>query len=205
MKFLNDKDRRTIREAIQRAEATTSGEIVTVIARSSDDYGAIALLWAALIALFSLGPIAAVFPQLAGTYDYLIQLALFVALALLFMWEPVKMKLVPAEIQSTRARRNAYVQFWSQGVNRTRDGTGVLIFVSVAERYVEIIADHGIYARLPQTEWQGIVDRFVRQVNDGQIAEGFVATIDACGKQLSQHFPRAVDDANELRDHLIEI
>ena len=45
-------------------------------------------------------------------------------------------------------------QFVSRGIARKKDRTGILIFVSLAERYARIIADDGIAARVPQSEWQ---------------------------------------------------
>jgi hypothetical protein len=65
-----------------------------------------------------------------------------------------------------------------------------LIFVSLAERYARIIADEGISARVPQSEWQAAVDARVAQMLHGRIAYGFITAIDVCGSKLEEHFPR---------------
>ena len=90
-------------------------------------------------------------------------------------------------------------------MNRTRGRTGILLFVSVAERYVEILAARGIDEKVPPGTWKEIVAAFTRQVRRGKIADGFVGALTACGAVLISHFPRAADDRNELPDVLIEL
>ena len=72
----------------------------------------------------------------------------------------------------------------------TKERTGILIFVSLAERYARIIADDGIAARVPQSHWQGAVDALVAHMREGRIADGFVAAIDDLRRELATHFPR---------------
>ena len=81
----------------------------------------------------------------------------------------------------------------------------MLIFVSVAEHYVEIIADQGIDALVPPGTWDRAVAEFVEQVRAGRIGEGFLAAIAAVGERLAEHFPRAAGDIDELPNRLIEI
>ncbi len=80
-----------------------------------------------------------------------------------------------------------------------------MLFVSVAERYVEIIADAGIDAKVADDAWGGIVEGFVAEVKAGRIADGFISAIEGCGILLAEHFPRAADDVDELPNHLFEI
>ena len=65
----------------------------------------------------------------------------------------------------------------------------MLIFVSLAERYARIVADDGIAARVPQSQWQGAVDALVAHMREGRIADGFVAAIERCGAVLAEPFP----------------
>jgi putative membrane protein len=205
MTFLSDDDKRRLRQRIEAAERRTRGELVTVIARESDPYPYIPLLWASLVAL-SLPPIVlatGLWVDLATVS--LIQLAVFLALALLFRWRPLKMRLVPRATKLRRAARTAREQFLTQGVHNTSDRSGVLIFVSVAEHYVEILADQAINAKVAQAEWDGIIAAFVQAVKEGEVAAGFEQAVDSCGGLLAQHFPAAPGERNELPDHLIEI
>lgn len=205
MAFLSDDEKRRLRQRIEAAERQTRGELVTVIARESDPYPYIPLLWASLVAL-SLPPIvvaAGLWVDLATVS--LIQLAVFLALALLFRWRPVKMRLIPKATKLRRATRGAREQFLAQGVHNTTDRCGVLLYVSVGEHYVEILADRAINAKVPQAEWDAIVERFVASVKRGEVAAGFEQAVDACGTLLAKHFPAAPGERNELPDHLIEL
>ena len=89
-----------------------------------------------------------------------------------------------------------------QNLHHTQDGTGMLIFVSEAERYVEILVDRGSSSRLGDDTWQGIVSSFTEQVKRGQTLQGFLACIEACGEHLTRHVP-ATHERNELPNRLI--
>ena len=92
-----------------------------------------------------------------------------------------------------------------RGIARKKDRSGILIFVSLAERYARIIADDGIAARVPQAEWQAAVDALVAHMRDGRIADGFVTAIDLCGDKLAAHFPRTGGSGDELPDRIYVI
>ena len=76
--------------------------------------------------------------------------------------------------------------------------TGVLLFVSAAEHYVEIIADKGINDVVADDAWQDIVQNFVQHVKQQQVTDGFLTAIAACGELLADHFPATDKDINEL-------
>lgn len=205
MAFLSDADKQRLAQAVARAEAGTSGEFVTVIAAAADDYLYAPLLWAALAALALPGLVTVSGIAILIEHQYLIQIVAFFALALLFQWRPLKMRLLPRRLKYARAHRLAQEQFYVQGLRLTRERTGVLLFVSVAEHYVEIIADRGIDSVVPAGTWDDVVARFVEQIKSGQVAEGFVGAVEACGALLAEHFPARDDNRNELPDRLIEI
>jgi putative membrane protein len=81
----------------------------------------------------------------------------------------------------------------------------VLIFVSLAERYAEIVADTQIDARVPENYWQATVDALTADIGAGRLVEGLVAAVTASGEQLAAHFPRRAGDRNELADKVVEI
>lgn len=89
-----------------------------------------------------------------------------------------------------------------RGMGRTGGRTGVLVFVSLAERYARIIADEAVAARVPQSEWQDAVDALVGHMREGRIADGYVEAVERCGRVLATHFPRAPGDHNELPDRI---
>lgn len=191
-----------ITEAITRAERTTSGEIVAVIAVESDSYLYAPFLWAAILALIVPWPFI-YFTWLPVQWIYVVQLLSFLLILLLTLPPSVRMRLIPRSVQRLRAHRRAVEQFLVQNLHTTTGRTGVLIFVSVAERYAEVLADTGIDAKVPPGTWQAIVDELTTHIGEGRAADGFVAAISKAGAHLSQHFPPGTTDPNELPNHLI--
>jgi putative membrane protein len=196
------EDRLRIERAIAEAEARTSGEIVAVVAHQSDGYRYIALLWASLTALLVPWPLVAL-TEWTVQEIYLAQLVVFAALALLFQWTPLRLALVPGPVKRARAHRRAVEQFLAQNLHTTAGRTGVLIFVSVAEHYAELIADRAVDAKAPDGAWRTIVDELTAKIGEGRAADGFVAAVAACGAILAEHFPPDSADRNELPNHLI--
>lgn len=204
MGLITTADEKRISAAIAEAERTTSGEIVCVIAGESDSYLYAPFMWAALVALLIPWP----FIYLTWwpvQWIYALQLLVFLVLLAALFPRTVRVKLIPQSLQRTRAHRRAVEQFLVQNLHTTDGRTGVLIFISVAERYVEILADKSIHAKVPPGTWQTIVDRLTEDIGRNRTAEGFVAAITAVGKLLSQHFPPGTLDPNELPNHLIVI
>ncbi|KAB2665776.1 TPM domain-containing protein [Brucella tritici] len=208
--LIGAEDHARIAEAIRKAETETSGEIYAVLARSSDDYffaaGFVAtcgILIASVIAAF-----------LAHWYWFDIRLPMFglavlaaflTAMLVLWFFPAIRMMLVPRRIRYKRAHLNALQQFLARNVHITEHRTGILLFVSMAEHYAEVIADAGIHARVEQDEWNAIVATLIHHASRAQVAEGFVLAIGQAGLLLEKHFPAGADNINELDDHLIEL
>jgi len=198
---VSEQDRARIATAIRAAEARTSGEIVCVLARTSTDATALPVLVAALVAL-SLPWLLVAFTAMSVHHILELQVAVFFVLALLLCLPRVRVALLPRAARRRVAHRAAVEQFTLRGLARKKDRTGILIFVSLAERYARIIADEGIARRVPQSEWQGGVDALAGHMRDGHIADGFVTAIDACGRVLETHFPRSETTQDELPDRI---
>lgn len=204
MAFIDDNGRARISEAITRAENKTSGEVVALVAQSSDDYAYVPFLWAALAALAV--PLPALWiPSLSLPVVYLIQLCVFIGVVMALRFQPVLKHVVPAGLKRRRAHRHAMEQFLAQDMHTTPARTGVMIFVSVFERYCEVIADEGIYKKVDGEVWRDAVDAVTKAVRDGRTADGFVTAIDLCGDVLARHFPEDASADDVLPNHLIEI
>jgi putative membrane protein len=200
------EDKVRITAAIHAAEKNTSGEFVAVVARASDHYVLLPLLWSAIIALLVPGVCLLARVSLRWVHVYQIQLLVFIALVVLLLSVPwLHLALVPTRVKHARASQLAHAQFYERGVQLTSHHSGVLLFVSLAERYVEIVADKGIHERLGEAHWQGIIGLFVTQVRRGNVVEGFVEAIGACGAAMAAHYPPDPNDVSELSDGLIEL
>ena len=123
-----------ISAAIREAEQRTCGQIICVLARSSSAYAHIPILWASALALITPWPLID-FTQWSVQRIFLVQLLVFLIAALIFSWMPVRLLLVPRALQRARAHRAALEQFVVRRVAHTKNRTGVLIFVSLAEHY----------------------------------------------------------------------
>jgi putative membrane protein len=199
---LGDQDRARIRDTIAAVEAKTAGEIFVVVAGASDEYHLVPLLWATLAALFV--PLPLVFLTLVPALQiYLAQLAVFAILAVLLSLPPLHMAVVPHRLKRARAHARAVEQFLAHGLHTTEARTGVLIFVSLAERYAEIIADTGIAAKVEQRIWDEAMAKLVDETSAGRLAEGLVHAIARAGAVLATHFPRRPGDVDEIPKDLI--
>jgi putative membrane protein len=201
---ISAQERTRIANAIRSAEARTSGEIVCVLARSSSHATALPVLLAAVVAL-ALPWLLVAFTAMTVERILLLQVAVFLALLLLLSLPRSRVALMPRKTRRAIAHRVAMEQFAMRGLARKKDRSGILIFVSLAERYARIVADDGIAARVPQAEWQAAVDALVAHMRDGRIADGFVTAIDLCGEKLATHFPRAAASGDELPDRIYVI
>jgi putative membrane protein len=199
--IISAQDRQRISSAIHAAEARTSGEIVCVLAQASSDATALPVLMAAVAAL-ALPWLLVAFTNMTVDRILSLQIILFVALLVLLCLPRVRVALMPRNARRAVAHRVAMEQFTIRGIARTKHRCGILIFVSLAERYARIIADEGIAARVPQSEWQAAVDVLVAHMRDNRIADGFVTAIEVCGQKLARHFPRTETSQDQLPDRI---
>ena len=183
-----DQDRARIAAAIHAAEQKTAGDIVCVLMRSSSSYSYAPILWSSFVALLS--PWLLVFTtQLSVVRILALQVAIFFVASLLLMWTPLRMALVPRSVKRTRAHRAGMEQFFARGIAQTKNRMGVMIFVSLAEHYAQVVADDGIAARVDHAVWRETVDALTAQIAQGRIADGFVAAIGRCGDVMAQIAP----------------
>jgi putative membrane protein len=201
---LSPQDRERIADAIRSAEAKTSGKIVCVLARTSSNAPVMPVLFAAVIAL-ALPWLLVAFTAMTVERILLLQTVTFFVLVLLLCLPRVRVALLPPRTRRAIAHRVAMEQFVMRGMARKKDRCGILIFVSLAERYARIVADEGVSARVPQATWQAAVDALTAHMRDGRITDGFIAAIESCGEQLARHFPRSPAYRGELPDRIYVI
>lgn len=216
-------EHRRVAEAVQAAEAGTSGEIVTIVAEQSDRYHDIALLWVILAMLFVPVLFAAVpalpmtlLDRLTGGWGEAspreLLLVTFVAMVLTggllraaLAWLPLRDVLTPKPTRRRRVRRRAVELFRVGTEGRTTGKTGILIYLSLGERMAEIVADEAIHTRVADTEWGDAMLALIAEVRQGRIADGMIAAVQKVGVLLAAHLPHVATDANELPDRLIEL
>ncbi len=223
--FINERDRSAITDAVKQAETRTSGEIVPMVVSASSEYPAATFL-AALVLSLCAGIIGAfaimysdrVFSLLTGmiaapVYQRMLSLLVFLAVFLpslpvfrfLVAVAPVMKKLFLSrgEIME-QVKETAFTAFQRHNLDKTRERNGILIFISVFERQVRIIADSGINDRVAPGEWQGIADALVSGIKKGNPAGAIIEAVRSCGELLGKHFPSRPGDTNELKNLIVE-
>jgi len=228
--LLTPDDLSTIEAAVRAAEARTTGEIYCVLAEQSSDYHATPLAWAAGVALLApaillLAGVEVTAPDvsmfggwtadqvedigeatargaLIGTL--LLQALLFMVTLFVAAIPPVRRALTPRGMKRDRVRQRAEEQFLSKNLHATRERTGVLIYVSAAERMAELIADEAIHAQVEHGAWDRAMAALTAGLRQGRSAEGFTAAIAICGELLAARFPARPDDnPNELSNAVV--
>ena len=117
------------------------------------------------------------------------------ALGLIYLVPALRLRLAPRRWQFMQAHDNALRQFLSHNVHLTSERTGVLIFVSLAERYAEIVADAGINAKVPQEVWDEVVAGLIEKARTDHLADGLVTAITVKGlSATSEERVRAVPE-----------
>ncbi len=200
--MISHADKLAVEKAIGEAEQNTSGEIVAVIAWASGGYYYVPYLWGAIAALIVPWPLI-YWTWMPVQEIYLIQLAVFALLAFVLHYQPLRLALVPRSVMRQRAHARAMQQFVAQNIYTTPGHTGVLLFVSAAERYVEVVTDAGIHAKVPDTEWQDIIAKLTNEIGKGNAGEGLVKAIHRIGEHLTAHFPAPAGGRNLLPNHLV--
>jgi putative membrane protein len=203
--FLTQAEQDALVECVKKAESTTSGEIVPVIATMSYEYPR-----AGLIGSLILGSLAAMALTLAlGREDMWVFLALFLALFLCFSRLFDAVPALKRPFLSKREMREevaeaAFTAFHAHGLHDTRDKTGIILYVSVYERSVQVLADKGINDLVNPQAWEEVVAMVTEGIRAGKPGEALCAGVTRCGEMLSERFPIKPDDTDELPNLIIE-
>jgi len=202
--FFNDAEQESIRQAVAQAEALSSGEIATMVVPESDRYREAEQLGALLVA----GTIAVIVSVVLHhvtiwIYIPLVCLLYLPVLALFRRFPRLKLSFVGARRQSEAVKERALRAFYEKGLYRTREETGVLIFISLLEHKVWILGDRGIDSKIPPGSWQALAGELAAGLRAGRAADALCRVISSCGSELARHFPRRADDSNELPDQVL--
>jgi putative membrane protein len=201
--FYEDRAKREAKAAVEGIEAQTSAEIVVCLRGASDHYRDVDYLFGFLVSLatlvtmlyverdFVLGsfPVGVVAGFLAGT------------LASAHVAQIRRLLLFPAR-KLYAVRLCARAAFHDQGVSRTRHRTGILLYISMFERRVEVLPDVGIEAAHLGPDWKAAVATLEGSLAPSPDFDRFLAAVRALGPILGRSLPRTEDDVNELPDEV---
>ncbi len=210
-KYLTPGDLERIDEAVQAVEKETSGEIVCLIQSSSYHYPMASVIGATAMAL----PLSLAATPLLGAWLWLGSNNMWLFLSIFAVCFPgfyllvnhaawLKRHFISRHEMDEEVQESAVSGFFQHGLYHTRQATGVLLLISVFERRVWVLADHGIHAKIPQQQWQSVVDIVTSGFRTEQPAESICEAVHTIGRLLRDHFPVRQDDVNELTNVIVD-
>jgi len=229
--FFSTEDKKCITDSIIKAEKNTSGEVAVMVVDSSDSYREAETLGAFILSgLFSLvletvrsylvvlkaagwdyglsGFSAHTLSEAAShaavwTYIPMVFILYFPFRLLISKIPEMKIPFLSGKRIEETVRERAVMAFYEKQLYKTRDETGILIFISLLEHRVWILGDRGINAKIAPDFWEIIASELSSGIKEKQYGKSVCLAISKCGEELSRHFPIKSDDTNELADEVI--
>jgi putative membrane protein len=201
-RFFGDAVKSRVADSVRRAEALSRGQIVPVVVEKSDAYPEVPYRGALLAAALATGLVLALRVPLTLAELPLVQIAAGILGAVVALWNPVERLLAGRRAMDEAVRARAVRAFHENGLDRTAEGTGVLVFASLFEREAVVLGDRAIHEKMGD-DWSKAVEALAAGMRKGDPGTGFVEAIALCGARLAEHFPRAPGAApprNELED-----
>ena len=202
-----------IKTAVTNAENESSGEIIPCVVQQSSHYEEVSvkafffsiLIMAIVLVIYELNH-DMWFPEFKMgmpiiTTIILLAAGMFGFTAVHFL-PGLRRKLLGKERMSYATLRHAKVMFLENEVFRTKNRTGILIFVSLFEHQVHVLADKGLKDKVQQEQWNEVVSLVVDGIKNGNASQGIITGIQKCGEILKIHSPATANDRNELPNDL---
>ncbi|HSV98282.1 MAG TPA: TPM domain-containing protein [Spirochaetota bacterium] len=228
--FFSKSESKAIEETIYAAESKTSGEVVLMITDESALYREAAMLGAVVFGVLSAltaemlvralmlhgtfwaDGASGFMPQLLTASATQVSVWTFIPLLSLFyyVWKYLLLKLPGLKLLfvskarlGEAVREGAVRAFYEKGLYRTRDETGILIYISLREHRVWILGDRGINDKIPAHFWEELSAELATGIREGRTGGAVTSVIEKCGAELARHFPRKSDDTNEMDNRVI--
>lgn len=208
-----DAELDVLHRRVTEAESGTSGEIVVYVVGRSGAYEAV--LWrggavglAAAVAVWTV--LMATWPAWGVEWLWsplfdaaLLSLGAVAGTVLARRYGPFFRAVAGSKLLAGTVKKRAQRAFLEEGVMETVSRTGILLFVSVVERRIEVLADKGIASTVPEESWREVVDLILSGLRQGNLVDALSDGIAACGALLRASGIRASGgDRNELRDDI---
>jgi putative membrane protein len=186
---LTPEEHERIAAAVAGVQGRTNASFALALLPISDRYSFFPPIGGAFLALAVLGILSLLRPQLTIGTGFLVAALSFAVFTLILDWLPLRLLIVPKSLKHRLASEMALREFAARILASAEHRNGLLLFVSLRERYVEIVADRGIHSRVAEGTWDKIVAEFLMAVKADRLAEGLVAAIESCGAVLQAEFP----------------
>ncbi len=214
---ITNEEKEIIKNAVKNAESKTSGEIAVAFIKESSSYAIYELVFA-VIAGFIYFVILTFFANNIENWlqnkfwDYNIVhiisfygFSTFIFISVGYFIANISYidRLITLKtIMKNKVHQRALRYFIESGISYTKERTGILIFISILEHRVELIADKGINQKIEPAEWNRIIAYIIEGIKKDKITQHLSNAVAECGNLLAKHFPIKKDDINELEDDI---
>ncbi len=198
--LFDDSARATLTACVRDIEKNTDAELVLVVRARSGSYRHADYLFGALLAF--VGLICLLFsPVEFHPYWVLIDVALLFLLGLLVSSRSnaIRRLLTRNKDRAAAVRTHAAAMFYEAGIANTDAETGILIYLSLLERRLEVIADRGVLKAAPALEWNEELFELHEQGRHPD-PDTLVESLKKLGALLDAHLPATDKNPNELAD-----
>lgn len=229
--FFSKEEQKYISDTIKQVEANTSGEIAIMVLDASDSYKEAETLGAVILSGFfalileiiksyyiaikaagwsySMSDFSAHFLLEASGHTSIwtyIPMVFVLYFPFKFIFSKISQMKIPflsgKRIEET-VREQALMAFYEKGLYKTRDETGILIFISLLEHRVWILGDRGINTKIAPEFWSRIAAELSDGIKKKEHGKYTCQAIEKCGEELSRYFPIKPDDTNELSNEVM--
>jgi putative membrane protein len=201
--WLSSAARERVERAVIAAEKQTAAELVVTVRRVSGNYRDADFAFGACVAFAAL--LVYVYHPITFTDDLVPPAIALLFVASAFFCSQVgwlRRVFVRRRRRKEATRVAALAAFVEQGIGATRGRTGLLVYISLFERQLEVVHDIGIRPSQLGASWNQARQALEEALQSGQV-EAVAAQIEALGPVLSRVLPRTHDDVNELPDQVV--
>lgn len=202
-KIFNETFQAQLYEAVQAIEKESDAEIVTIAYSHSDSYRAVSLTSAAITTYLSYSVLMFA-PTLISDFTlYVVPILVFMGTFFLIdKVNFVKQYLIPKKKKEKNVEIYARALFQKAGIHHTERHTGLLIFISLLEKKVQLIPDRGIQNAIKSEDWGKIQAYFDAIFETNEVEKGILKALEQCKSIFALHLPILPDDINELPDYI---
>jgi len=190
MKLTSD-ERKALHDAIAAAEARTSARLAVLTVPVSDRYKLYPLVYGGLAALVAAAVLALWQPHIDLREAFVIIALVAASVTFLLDILPLRLMVIPRHAKNWECWELAHRAFASRILAQNDRKTGILFFVSLGERYVEVVTDRDVDLHIRQSVWDAIIQDFLKEAKAGRVGEALPKAIAASAEALAEYYPPA--------------
>ena len=214
---IDGKAKSQIDDAIKNVEKKTSGEIAVAIAPESDSYSFYELFFGVIVGAVTFTTFILLSNQLIPVLEkqfwempkwffaVFSGMISFFVIALVFILTNIPFidrKIIPLSVKNEAVETMAESTFFRAGINKTKEASGILIYISYLEQKVRILADFGIASKIEVSVWNQIAKNLADNLKTNA-TEAICEAVKECGKVLEENFPAKGENPDEISNELI--